>query len=61
MPMLSECRELPLFRGALSCHQKMFNQARFIVGMPQVTQAEICPRLFGLLKDSLDLDLDGPR
>ena len=49
MSMLSGCREVPL-SVALCCHQKIFDQARFVVGMPQVTQAEICPRLFGLLE-----------
>ena len=38
----------------------MFDQARFVVGMPQVTQAEICPRLFGLLRDSSNLDWVAP-
>ena len=38
----------------------MFGQARFVVGMPQVTQAEICPKLVGLLRDSLNLDLTAP-
>ena len=28
--------------------EKIIDQARFVVGMPQLTQAEICPRLFGL-------------
>ena len=37
MSMLSECRELPLLTVFLPCHQKMFDQARFVVGMPQVT------------------------
>ena len=60
MSVLSACRELPLLEIVLSCHQKVFDQARFVVGMPQVIQAEICPKLFGLLRDSLNLDLTAP-
>ena len=38
----------------------MFDQARFVVEMPQVTQVEICPRLVGLLRDSPNLDWTAP-
>ena len=58
MSVLLECGELPLF--VLPYYQKIFDQARFIVEMPQVTQAEVCPRLIGFLRDSPNLDLTAP-
>ena len=53
--MLGSCPCLEVF-----CHQKMFDQARFVIEMPQVTQAEICPRPFLPLRDSPNLDWIAP-